>query len=104
MDPDINLLLFVFQINLTKLDIRLGVAIFGIVGNLLMLFVYSRKNMRKITVSTYFRVIAVVNLLMNVANIIIYVFAKILYDMYDSTEFSCKFVHYLFALPGPISF
>lgn len=75
----------------------------GILGNFLMYMVYSQTSLRSISVSVYFRALAITNFLANFYSI--EAFFEQVKDYYamDKSEFICKLYMYILYLTGPIS-
>ena len=82
------------QINKFLIGTQIGCNMLGLLGNTFMLVVYSAKNMRKISISTYFCAIAVVNLLFHVLRII-GISSFFGYEIISSSELSCNLFLYL---------
>lgn len=70
--------------------------IFSILGNIVMFFIYSRSNLKKLSFSIYFRLMAVAYLFVNLNWI------STEFKWFKNNEFKCKFLPYLLKLPLPI--
>lgn len=91
------------QISEIEQDIRLVVVIFGLVGNSLMLLIYSRQKLGKFSLSTYFRCMAICNLTLNSIWITFAVTKNFHIELLQSSNLLCKLIVYVTSLPGPIS-
>lgn len=94
--------------NISKIDnivnhLRFVLYIAAFLINTLMFVVYLRKNLRKISVSTYIITIAIAYLILNVFFTMDIAFFKLRNIILNYSEFSCQFYIYLTMLPGPLS-
>lgn len=80
--------------------INISIQIIGVIGNILMFLVYSRKSLSKLSISVYFRAIAVINLCQNILQLYLTISHR---KQADSVWFLCKLLSYLDNLLCPIS-
>lgn len=80
--------------------IRLATQNIGLVGNFLMFVVYSRVNLRKLSVSTYFRCQAVSSACQNV---LILAAFFLNFSFINSSELACKLTNLLINIFSPLS-
>lgn len=83
--------------------IRFSFGLFGIVGSVLMLTVYSTKNLRRLTVSVYFRAMSITNLWVNFDSV--WQLTEFLLDINTITmsNFSCKTLKFLSYISNALS-
>lgn len=98
----LNILLQINKINKYLVVIQIGCNITGIISNTFMFIVYSVKDLRKISISTYFCAIAVVNLFLHVFHII-GLFAYFGYNITSTSKLTCILFPYLISFTGSCS-
>lgn len=83
--------------------IRFSFGLVGIVGSVLMLVVYSTKNLRRLTVSVYFRAMSITNLWVNFDSVL--QLTEFLLDINTITmsNFSCKTLKFLSYISDALS-
>lgn len=84
--------------------IRLVFVILGLIGNLCMFVVYTRNCLKKLSVSTYFRAMALSYLCVNINWLRIFHKSQFnWHDFINYSEFTCKFLSYLLNLLAPLT-
>lgn len=81
----------------------LVISAFGFVGNSIMFILFSKRSLTKLTVSIYFRTMALVNLYINLNLIKIFLFSQYKYALVDQSQLLCKTIAYLTYFTGPLS-
>lgn len=84
-----------YTIHDISLVIYISIAILGIIGNTLMYLVYSKSSLSKLSVSIYFRAMALSNLLINFNLIRLFFEIWSNFLLIDYSEFSCRSISYL---------
>lgn len=67
----------------------------GLAGNSLMFIVYTRRDLRKLSVSTYFRSLALANLAVNLISIQSFIEKFLDYNIASQSTLACKLVIYM---------
>jgi hypothetical protein len=76
----------------------------GLVGNTLMFIVYTtQKRLKRLSVSIYFRIMAIINLYITLNWIKIFLIKQYNYYIANQSAFLCKSVYYLIYWTGPMS-
>lgn len=82
----------------------LVIVIFGLVGNSLMFIVYSkRRSLKKLSISLYYRSMALINLLCTINWIRVFFIFAYGYRIEAQSELLCKSITYLIYVVSPIS-
>lgn len=92
-------------INLIFRYLGLALNIIGLIGNILMFLIYFKPNLRKLSVSVYFRAMALSNLFMNLELLIRVYVIKLLfnYTLHAHFRIACKLINFNIYAVGPMS-
>lgn len=82
---------------------NLFIALTGLIGNSLMFVVYSQKRLKKLSISTYFRALAISNILINLLSITFFITDQFHFNIHASSSIACKLTRFIYSLPTPIS-
>lgn len=75
----------------------------GLVGNTLMYIIFARKGLKNLSLSIYFRAMAIVNLFITVNWAKVFLMYEFDYYITERAIFFCKSINYLIFAAGPIS-
>lgn len=81
----------------------LPITVLGLIGNTIMLIIFSQHSLRKLTVSAYFRAMAVVNLFINLNLLKIFALLQYGYSLTQQSRFSCKAIMFAIYVSGALS-
>lgn len=84
-------------------NITLILSILGLIGNTLMFIVYCQSSLRKLSISVYFRAIAIVNLIINLVMTQRYIASLLAQDFTNYSQFVCKTLNFVIIINGAIS-
>ena len=89
------------QFLIVERKVRHAIQILGLIGNILMFFVYSQKNLRKLSISTYLRCVAVFCACQNIV-LLLPLFINS-YKIFNTSLLLCKLMNYFWILFGPLA-
>ena len=75
----------------------------GLVGNILLFIIYSRGSLRQLSISIYFRSIALVNLFITLNMIKVFFRDKYQMNLADLSPLACKLIYFAIYIAGPVS-
>lgn len=75
----------------------------GLAGNTLMYIIFARKGLKNLSLSIYFRAMAIVNLFITINWAKIFLMYEFDYYITERATFLCKSINYLIFAAGPIS-
>lgn len=91
------------EFNTTMIYCTLFVGAAGFLGNILMFIVFTKRRMRQLTVSTYFRVMAITNILINFYWIKVFFLIRFAVSIDDYSDLVCKLFNYILYVTSPLS-
>ena len=84
-------------------NVSLICVFFGLIGNVLMLVVFSQHRLRKLSISIYFQSMALVNLYTTINWVKIYLINVENFYLVDESAFLCKAINFTIFVAGPVS-
>lgn len=95
--PAVNTYTFIF------FNASLTLVIFGLVGNTMMFLVFSRHNLRRLSISTYFRAMAILNCFITLNWLKLFFDKQYNYNLSNQSQFLCKLLYYTIYSARPMS-
>lgn len=77
--------------------------VLGSVGNIFLFIIYSRESLKKLSISIYFRVVAINNIFIGFNSLDLFLNKKFNLEIFDQSQFLCKLSYILNYPLGPIS-
>lgn len=75
----------------------------GLLGNILLWIVYSQGSLRKLSVSIYFRLVAIFCAFQCLIFLIYYIFDESFSNIFKHSDLACRLIIYSYFLPTPIA-